>query len=153
MKRRVALAIALVFLAPGLWAQANDELKEQVRKAETAFAKTMADRNHTAFVSFLSDEAVFFGRGVLRGKAKVAEGWKPFYDAKDAPFSWGPDSVEVLDSGTLGLSSGPVLSPTGQRVGTFNSVWRREKDGSWKIIFDKGCPPCDCTAASPKPGN
>lgn len=152
MKQALAITIVLAFLAPALRAETNEELKEQVRKAETAFAKTMADRNHAAFVSFLSEEAVFFGRGVLRGKARVAEAWKPFYDAKEAPFSWGPESVEVLDSGTLGLSSGPVLSPSGQRVGTFNSVWRREKDGSWKIIFDKGCPPCDCSSAAPKPG-
>jgi ketosteroid isomerase-like protein len=48
--------------------------------------------------------------------------------------------VEVLDSGTLALSAGPVRDPKGQQIGTFNSIWRREADGSWKIIFDKGCP-------------
>jgi len=152
MKRTLALTIALASFTPCLRAETTEELREQVRKAETAFAKTMADRNHAAFVSFLSEEAVFFGRGTLRGKAKVAEAWKPFYDAKDAPFSWGPETVEVLDSGTLGLTSGPVLSPTGQRVGTFNSIWRREKDGSWKIVFDNGCPRCDCSAPPAKPG-
>ena len=50
----------------------------------------------------------------------------------------------MLDNGTLGMTSGPVLDPTGKRTGTFTSVWRREKDGSWKIILDKGCPRCDC---------
>jgi ketosteroid isomerase-like protein len=152
MKQALVLTIVLAFLAPSLRAETNEELKEQVRQAEIAFAKSMADRDHAAFMSFLADEAVFFGRGVQRGKASVAAAWKPFYDAKQAPFSWGPETVEVLDSGTLGYSSGPVLSPSGQRVGTFNSIWRREKDGRWKIIFDKGCPPCDCAAASPKPG-
>jgi ketosteroid isomerase-like protein len=29
-------------------------------------------------------------------------------------------------------------------MGTFNSVWRRESDGSWKVVFDKGCDACDC---------
>jgi hypothetical protein len=48
--------------------------------------------------------------------------------------------VQVLESGTLGISSGPVRDPAGNRVGTFNSVWRLEADGKWKIIFDKGCP-------------
>ena len=61
-----------------------------------------------------------------------------------APFSWVPERVEVLDSGTLALSSGPVYDPQGTRVGTFNSIWRREADGKWRVIFDKGCPPCDC---------
>jgi hypothetical protein len=47
--------------------------------------------------------------------------------------------VEVLDSGTLALSSGRVRDPQGTRVGTFNSVWRRASGGRWKIVFDKGC--------------
>ena len=155
MKRLLAVATLSTLVCPA-WAQTNEELKEQVRRAEAAFAKTMADRDHAAFVSFLADEAVFFGRGVRRGKAQVAEGWKPFYQAKAAPFTWAPESVEVLDSGALGMSSGPVFDPAGKRTGTFNSVWRREKDGTWKIVFDKGCPPCDCAAApapSPKPGS
>jgi len=136
-------------LSPVALAATNEELKEQVRKAETAFAKTMADRDHAAFASFLADEAVFFGgRKVLRGKAAVAEGWKPMYEGPAAPFSWAPDEVEVLDSGTLAQSSGAVRDPSGKRTGTFNSIWRKEKDGLWKIVFDKGCPPCDCAAAT-----
>ena len=115
-------------------------LAGQVREAERAFAKTMADRNHAAFVSFLADDTIFMGDAqTLRGKAAVAAAWKGFYDAPQAPFSWEPDRVEVLDSGTLALSSGPVRDPAGTRVGTFNSVWRRENGGAWKIVFDKGC--------------
>ena len=145
--------MALSLLAASLGAQTNDELREQVRKTEIAFAKTMADRDHAAFVSFLADETVFFGRTVLRGKAAVAEAWKRFYQGKDAPFSWEPDAVEVLDSGTLAFSSGPVWDPKKQRVGTFNSTWRREKDGKWKIVFDKGCPDCVCPPATPAPAS
>jgi len=125
-------------------AQTNADLKEQVRKTEMAFAKTMADRDHAAFTSFLADETVFFGARVLRGAKAVADQWKGFYQAPKAPFSWSPDTVEVLDSGTLAFSSGPVLDPDGKRIGTFNSVWRLQPDGKWKIVFDKGCPPCSC---------
>lgn len=64
-----------------------------------------------------------------------------------APFSWDPETVVVLASGTLALSSGPVRNPAGERVGAFNSVWRRQADGRWRIVFDKGCPPCDCGRA------
>ena len=125
-----------------------DELREQVRLTEIAFAKTMADRDHKAFTSFLAEEAIFVGsRRTLRGKQVVAEGWKPLYDGPKAPFSWAPERVEVVDSGTLALSSGPVLDPSGKRIGTFNSTWRREGDGSWKIVLDNGCPDCDCGAA------
>jgi ketosteroid isomerase-like protein len=146
--RRVLPLLALVLGACGS-APTNAQLKEELRQTEAAFAKTMADRDHAAFVSFLSSETVFFGRGVLRGKAAVADAWKGFYTEKAAPFSWAPDSAEVLDSGELGMTAGPVFDPSGKRVGTFNSVWRKERDGKWRIVFDKGCPPCDCGAAKP----
>ena len=142
--RSVALLLVLAALPCLGSAQSNAELQTRVRDRERAFAKTMADRDHGAFVSFLADETIFFGRGPLRGKKAVAEAWKGFYEGPKAPFSWEPDAVEVLDSGQLALSSGPVHDPEGKRVGTFNSVWRREADGQWRIIFDKGCPPCSC---------
>ncbi|HSK10968.1 MAG TPA: nuclear transport factor 2 family protein [Vicinamibacterales bacterium] len=120
------------------------KLTDDVRDRERAFARTMAERQHEAFVTFLADEAVFVGQQqVFRGKAAVAVGWKRLFEGPQAPFSWEPERVEVVESGTLALSSGPVRDPSGKRVGTFNSVWRREADGTWKIVLDNGCPPCD----------
>jgi len=146
-KALLVLTIAALAASPASQASQADpsSLANQVTDRERAFAKTMADRDHAGFASFLSDEAVFMSDGQsLRGKQAVAAGWKRFYDAPQAPFSWEPDRVEVLDSRSLALSSGPVRDPQGKRVGTFNSVWRRDANGVWKIVFDKGCPPCDC---------
>ncbi len=131
-----------------MWGETNAELKEQVRRTEIAFAKTMADRDPAAFVSFLADETVFFSNGrVSRGAKQVANRWKPFFEGAQAPFSWEPEQVEVLDSGTLAMTSGPVRDPAGKRIGTFNSVWRREAGGRWKIVLDNGCPRCSCDGA------
>ena len=138
-------------LAAATPAETNAQLAEQVRQTETAFAKTMADRDHAAFVSHLADETIWFGRTVLRGKDAVAKAWKPFYEGKQAPFSWRPETVEVLDSGTLALSSGPVFDPSGKQTNTFTSIWRRDADGKWRIIFDKGSPVCDVSPGPPSP--
>jgi ketosteroid isomerase-like protein len=117
-------------------------LRQQVVETERAFARTMATRDRAAFVSFLSKEAVFFsGPGPLRGAEAVAEWWKRYFEGPAAPFSWEPEEVEVLDSGTLALSSGPVRDPAGNLVGTFTSIWRLE-DGRWRIVFDKGNEAC-----------
>jgi ketosteroid isomerase-like protein len=121
------------------------ELQKQVADTERAFAKTMADRDHPAFVSFVSEEAVFFtSTTALRGKHQVGDFWKRFYEKPAAPFSWEPKDVEVLDSGTLALSSGPVRDPNGKVFATFTSIWRLEAPGVWRIVFDKGNDVCDC---------
>ena len=117
-------------------------LTEELRGAESAFARSMAERDAEAFASFLAEEAIFMGqRETLRGKAAVAAAWSRFFEGEAAPFSWAPERVEVLDSGTLGLTSGPVRDAEGTVIGTFNSIWRREGT-VWRIVFDKGCPPC-----------
>jgi ketosteroid isomerase-like protein len=149
----LAAVLILTFGLPAAALAANPpgtaELAAQLRATEEAFARTMADRDHAAFVSFLAEEAVFFGRaGELRGREAVAAAWKPLYEGAAATFTWQPEVATVLDSGTLGLTSGPVFAPDGRRIGTFNSVWRREPDGSWKIIFDRGCPDCECPPAA-----
>ena len=139
------ILLVILFLAPVYSQRGGANPVDQVRAAETAFAKSMADRNPAAFAALVADDAVFFGgKGVNRGKAAVVADWKRFFDGAAAPFSWAPSDVEVLSSGNLGFTSGPVFDPKGTRIGTFNSVWQRQSDGSWKIVFDKGCPPCDC---------
>ncbi len=122
-------------------------LREQVFATERAFAKTMADRDFAAFTSFVSEEAVFFtGPTPLRGKAQVAAGWKRFFEPAAAPFRWEPAEVQVLESGTLALSTGPVFDPAGKRIATFTSIWRQEAPGAWRIVLDKGETACDCAA-------
>ena len=140
--KAAAAVFALGFAAAGAIAAGADTetLKRQVTETERAFARSMAERDHAAFSALLSEQAVFIGRSVLRGKAAVAAAWRPFFDGPKAPFSWEPDQVEVLADGTLAHSSGPVRDENGRLVQRFNSVWRQESPGVWRIVFDKGQP-------------
>jgi ketosteroid isomerase-like protein len=126
------------------------ELKKQVADTERAFAATMKARDHAAFATFLADDTVFFSGPVpLHGKQAVAEFWKRLYAKPDAPFSWEPNEVEVLDSGMLAFSSGPVYDPSGKVVSKFSSIWQRDAKGQWKIVFDHGWDVCDCKKPAP----
>jgi ketosteroid isomerase-like protein len=145
------LVLAVVFWGMGC-AAVNvpaelSTLEGELRATEIAFAQTMADRDFAAFESYLAPDTIFFaGESVLRGSGAVAAAWKPLFDGARAPFSWAPVTVAVQDGGQLALSSGPVLDANAKQIGVFNSIWRREPDGSWKIIFDKGgeyCPSGD----------
>jgi ketosteroid isomerase-like protein len=142
---KTVFLLAVALFSTASFAADHQALIEQVRATERAFAATMAARDFTAFTRYVSEEAVFFdGDSATHGREAITKQWKPYFEGAQAPFSWQPQTIEVLPSGTLAHSSGPVLDKNGQRVATFNSVWRREKDGHWRVIFDKGCDACNC---------
>ena len=140
---RCAVLLALTGIASmPLAASTPASAHAEVWAAELAFAQSMADRDLAAFGQLVAEEAIFFaGTTALRGKSKVIEAWAAFFKDPLPPFSWEPDQVEVLDSGNLALSTGPVRDPSGKVIARFNSIWRLESVGKWRVVFDKGSPP------------
>ena len=47
----------------------------------------------------------------------------------------------MLESGDLALSTGLVKNADGVVTARFNSIWQRQADGRWLVVFDKGGPP------------
>lgn len=114
-------------------------LEAQARATETAFARTMADRDLDAFAAFIAEDAIFSpGPNTLRGKAAIVAAWSKYFEGEQAPFSWRPETVVVNATGTLAATKGPVFDPSGTPIAEFRSTWRREADGSWKVVFDDG---------------
>ena len=139
--RWVGVILAMIIAIGGGPSLRAESQVEDLGDIESAFAATMADRDLEGFANFLDAETVFYaGPTELRGAEAVKEAWALFFEGEAAPFSWRPEVVSVLDSGSLGLTSGPVLDPEGNRIGTFNSIWRLNAEGVWKIVFDRGCP-------------
>lgn len=118
---------------------------EAVRCAEIAFSRSVETRDKNRFAAFLDDDARFVGRTVLRGREEILRGWAVFFGEDGPQLSWRPEFVEVLSDSKLALTRGPYMLTTtdeaGERVqswGIFNSVWRLDHDGDWKVVFDAG---------------
>ncbi|MEO8502842.1 MAG: nuclear transport factor 2 family protein [Acidobacteriota bacterium] len=125
---------------------------ESLRAAELAFAASVREKNPAHFAAAVADDAIFIsGNDVLRGKAAIVKGWASLFTADAPPMDWHPEFAEVQDGGGLGLTRGPWKidgkdkdGKPSPRSGVFNSIWRHETNGEWKVIFDAGCPPCPC---------
>lgn len=129
----------LLFVSLGAAAQdTTTDLEKQVADHERAFAQTMADRDAAAFAEFVSAEGIFLSAETLRGREAVAAGWAAYFEGETAPFSWEPETVLVLDSGSLALSTGPVYNGEGNQVAIFTTTWRQEEPGVWRVVFDRG---------------
>jgi ketosteroid isomerase-like protein len=139
MLRRTLWLVLLVCCGTSGAQDALEARRSEVFAAERAFARSMADRDFAAFGRYVAEDTVFFnGSAALRGRDAVLAAWRAFFDGAEAPFSWEPDQVEVLASGDLALSTGLVKNPDGAVTARFNSIWQRQADGQWRVIFDKG---------------
>jgi ketosteroid isomerase-like protein len=125
--------------AAELAAIAND-----VKAAETAFAKTMADRRLDQFSDFVAEDAVFVGTTTRIGRADVVAKWSEFFKSPQAPFSWAPDAVAAAADGRTAVSTGLARDASGKLIGRFTSIWRKGADDHWRVIADQGVDACEC---------
>jgi ketosteroid isomerase-like protein len=129
------LNIALLFLV-AMPVLAADRAGE-VRTTEIAFARAFADRDAAKFFSFVSDDAHFLSaKRTMNNKSEVKSVWTNYFKDPKPPFSWAPERVVVNGKGDIGLSTGPILDADGKHIGNYSSIWQRQRDGTWKIIFD-----------------
>lgn len=121
---------------------------EEVRQAEIAFDRAVAEGDLNAFADSIAEDAVFYGGKKLVGRDAVVEAWQPFFDPDSGlSLRWGPDEVDVSASGDLGVSRGGYrltrIAEDGTvsvGVGTFVTVWKRSEDGRWRAMLDIGTP-------------
>jgi ketosteroid isomerase-like protein len=131
------LAATVVIADPG----------DDVRCREIGFSQSTENRDIQAFRSFIDDDARFVSNEVLRGVDAVAKAWAVFFTNPGPTIKWRPEVIEVLENGKLALSRGPyrVVSQDAdgnvvESWGTFNSIWRVNDDGQWRVVFDAGNP-------------
>jgi ketosteroid isomerase-like protein len=110
MRAALVVAAATLGMATAVAQTSLESRREEVFTAERAFARSMAERDFAAFGRYIAEDCVFFGNTPLRGREAVLAAWKRFFDGAQAPFSWEPDQVEVLESGDLALSTGLAAS-------------------------------------------
>ena len=149
----LALALALSVSAPHVAAatlpsQADlAAIAVEVKAAETAFARTMADRRLDQFADFVAEDAVFVGAVPNVGRAKIVEKWRGFFKNPQAPFSWAPDAVAAAADGRTAISTGLARDPAGKVISRFTTIWRKDPDGHWRVIIDQGVDETDCSVA------
>ena len=143
--RALALAVFLLSVRDAFGGAA-----EEVRAAETAFAKAFADRDTAKFSTFIAEDAVFLSeKSTLTGRKQILDAWSGYLSSPKPAFSWKPERVVAGRAGDLALSTGPVVDPDGHQIGVFSTIWRRQRGGGWKVVFDgPGAPVCP---PEPKP--
>jgi ketosteroid isomerase-like protein len=118
-------------------------------EADRQFHRAVADRDVIRFRSFLADGAIFNGGtpAEVRGREAVASDWADYFQPDGPRLTWMPTRGDIIGGGDLGYTVGSwerrVLSAAGQPAtasGHYLTVWRKQADGAWKIVYDTGSP-------------
>jgi len=102
-------------------------------------AYSVAHDMRAAFLEFFADDS-----SILRPEMVDA---KPWLTARPAPaivLDWKTQLAVLSASGDLGLSTGPWTATSKKDAkapadhGQFFSIWKRQPNGSWKVLLDHG---------------
>ncbi len=123
----------------------KNKAKQEIAQAEKDFEKMAAEKGLAeAFWYFADSNAVIrrVNDSLIRGKESI----RNFYAAnrfKTAIVKWSPDFVDASSAGDLGYTYGKYTwqskDSTGkvnESQGVFHTVWKKQKDGSWKYVWD-----------------
>jgi ketosteroid isomerase-like protein len=140
------IAAALLAATSLVTAQSAEPLPQaltQMIEAERAFAaRALVIGWKEAFLEFFSPDAIGFAQGqVGLARDQIAKNPDP---PADLQLIWEPRFGDVAGSGELGFLTGPVRNVRKSRDGgkprysNYTSVWKRQRDGSFKVVMDIG---------------
>lgn len=118
--------------------------KDEVRRAETAFAqKAASDGIADAFYLFADKDATIKRENdtLIHGRENIRHYYSRDKYSK-ASVTWTPDAIEVSNDGTLAYTYGKYVWTVSDSLGShqyrgvFHTVWKRTNDGSWKYVWD-----------------
>ena len=136
----LACAVVLCSCAPTLEEETAALFDTDVRFAATSREAGMAE----AFYRFMAPDGFLLrpGDGPIRGPQAARDRMS---GRTDVILTWSPQGAEVSSSRDLGYTWGiyavETVAPEGPvRLGTgkYLNVWRRQPDGTWKVLVDIG---------------
>ena len=126
---------------------------------EAKFAKDVAEKGGAGFAAWFADDGVALGNGVAPLIGKVAIEKSATWSPKNYQLTWTPTDGTMGPSGDMGYTwghyEGSSKDANGNPVktsGRYMTIWRRDKDGAWKVVLDAGAnEPADAGACCKVP--
>jgi ketosteroid isomerase-like protein len=141
----IAALILLVVSTDVVLAQSGGKATDGIRAADAAWLKTYEAKDVDKAVAFCDEQGSMLWPNdpVATGKAAITKLTASAFAIPDFKLVWQPEKVGVARSGDLGYTSGTYVwtftNASGKPVsdrGKYLTVWRKQADGSWKVLFD-----------------
>jgi len=142
----IATGLVLLIVGTGtVLGQKKKTAGEALLAADAGWMKVYAAKNLEESVAFCDDEASMLppNAPIATGKEALTKLIGSEFAIPDYKLSWHANKVGVAGSGELGYTSGTydfsLKDASGKIIsdkGKYLTVWKKEADGSWKVLFD-----------------
>ncbi len=112
---------------------------------EKRFAKDVAEHGGAAFARWFAPDGVALGNGAAPVIGQLAIGKSANWSAKEYQLTWTPIDAAMGPSGDMGYTwghfEGHSKDANGNpitKTGRYITIWRKEPDGTWKVVLDAG---------------
>jgi ketosteroid isomerase-like protein len=119
---------------------------ETLRQLEGEFMKAAAGKGTEGYMSYYAEDAVEVpnGEDAIQGKTNIAK-TMGFLDDKKNQLMWTPVGADISAAGDLGYTWGTYEFRSKDKdgkptvdYGKYTSIWKKQRDGSWKVVLDMG---------------
>jgi ketosteroid isomerase-like protein len=116
-------------------------------EVDRAFSEATASKGIEGFAPFIAEDmtSIVPDQPIAQGKETFVERYKTFLSTPGFAFRWTPDLGRISEDGTLGFTVGHYRATktengSAQTVGSgkYVTIWAKQADGSWKVVFDSG---------------
>ena len=121
-----------------------EKWKLEIMKVEKEFNDMAQEEGLAiAFSTFVADEGVIKrGKNIIKGKKSIRQ-WYEKDVRPNESLSWTPTYVDVSENGDMAYTYGNYIFTSLDSLGTkkeskgiFHTVWKRQKNGTWKFVYD-----------------
>lgn len=123
----------------------HEKAKQEIAQAEKDFDRMATEKGIAEAFWYFADSNAVIKRGndsLIKGKENIRNFYSTeFY--KSASVKWSPDFIDVAETGDMGYTFGKYIwqskdstGKTNEFKGVFHTVWKRQRDGSWKYVWD-----------------
>jgi len=133
-------------LATGARAQDIAATRNALLDADRAFNRATAARRTDGWMEFIADDGQMIrSTGTITGRAAIREAMAKAFADTAFSLTWEPLQADAGGAGDLGYTNGRYEarfrdakgSPVA-RTGRYLTVWKKQADGSWKVVRDIG---------------
>jgi ketosteroid isomerase-like protein len=111
---------------------------------ERAFAKASEEKGtRDSFLMFIAEDGILFRPTAVMGKKWLQEHPVPLSEKRPL-LAWQPIFADMAAAGDMGYTFGPwefkqdIKDQKPVAFGHFATVWKKQKDGTWKFAIDLG---------------